>query len=143
AGAGLQLRPDAMPGGGCSGALARPRAGRYPGRPRRGLRRRDQVSRLRSRGTVPHPAAGQDEHPVQRGGGFASWRRYRGQLRTPRRSGRDATDQIDTVDGRTLAQTLTDVVPATEAEIRARFTASAADALDAKRAAAIERFVDR
>jgi len=51
--------------------------------------------------------------------------------------------EIDTVDGRTLAQTLTDVVPATEAEIRARFTASAADALDAKRAAAIERFVDR
>ena len=51
--------------------------------------------------------------------------------------------EIDTVDGRTLAQLLPDVVPATEAEIRTRFTASAADALDATRAAAIERFIDR
>jgi 2-methylcitrate dehydratase PrpD len=51
--------------------------------------------------------------------------------------------EIDIADGRTLAQTLPDVVPATEAEIRARFTASAADALDAARAAAIERFIDR
>jgi 2-methylcitrate dehydratase PrpD len=51
--------------------------------------------------------------------------------------------EIDTIGGETFAQMLADVVPATEAEIRARFTASATDALDATRAAAIERFIDR
>jgi 2-methylcitrate dehydratase PrpD len=51
--------------------------------------------------------------------------------------------QIDTVAGKTLEQSLPDVVPATEDEIRDRFRASATDALGATRAAAIERFIDR
>ncbi|HVY98844.1 MAG TPA: MmgE/PrpD family protein [Dongiaceae bacterium] len=50
---------------------------------------------------------------------------------------------IDTVDGRTLEQMLPDVVPATEAEIRARFRASATDAIGGARAVSIERFIDR
>ena len=50
---------------------------------------------------------------------------------------------IDTVDGKTLEQTLPDVVPATEDEIRARFQASASDAIGAARAASIEHFIDR
>jgi len=51
--------------------------------------------------------------------------------------------EIELVDGRRFLETLADVVPATEAEIRARFRASAGDALDASRAAAIERLIDR
>jgi 2-methylcitrate dehydratase PrpD len=50
---------------------------------------------------------------------------------------------IDTVAGKTVEQALPDVVPATEDEIRARFRASASDALGAARAASIERFIDR
>ena len=50
---------------------------------------------------------------------------------------------IDTVSGKTFDQTLPDVVPATEAEIRARFQASAGDTLGTERATAIERFIDR
>jgi 2-methylcitrate dehydratase PrpD len=51
--------------------------------------------------------------------------------------------QIDTVAGKTLEQSLPDVVPATEDEIRARFRTSATDTLGAARAAAIERFINR
>jgi 2-methylcitrate dehydratase PrpD len=51
--------------------------------------------------------------------------------------------EIELVDGRRFRETLADVVPATEAEIRARFRASAGDALDASRASAIERLIDR
>ncbi len=50
---------------------------------------------------------------------------------------------IDTITGKALEQSLPDVVPATEDEIRARFRASASDALGAARAASIERFIDR
>jgi 2-methylcitrate dehydratase PrpD len=50
---------------------------------------------------------------------------------------------IDTLDSKTLEQTLPDVVPATEDEIRARFQASASETLGAARAASIERFIDR
>jgi 2-methylcitrate dehydratase PrpD len=50
---------------------------------------------------------------------------------------------IGTVEGETFDQSLPDVVPATEAEIRARFQASARATLGAERAGAIERFVDR
>jgi 2-methylcitrate dehydratase PrpD len=50
--------------------------------------------------------------------------------------------EIETESGRTLIQALPDVVPATEAEIRARFRASAIDHLGATRSAAIERLVD-
>jgi 2-methylcitrate dehydratase PrpD len=49
---------------------------------------------------------------------------------------------IGTVAGKTFDQVLPDVVPATEAEIRARFQASARDTLGAARAASIERFID-
>jgi 2-methylcitrate dehydratase PrpD len=50
---------------------------------------------------------------------------------------------IDTAAGKTFDQTLPDVVPATEAEIRARFQASARQTLGGERAASIERFIDR
>jgi len=50
--------------------------------------------------------------------------------------------EIDTGDGRTLAQSLPDVVPATEAEVRTRFRASATDALGSGRATEIEAFID-
>jgi len=59
----------------------------------------------------------------------------------PGRQGSRVT--IETVDGRMLDESLADVVPATEAEIRARFRAAAADALDTTRATAIEQFIDR
>lgn len=51
--------------------------------------------------------------------------------------------EIEIAGGKTFADSLPDVVPATEDEIRTRFRASATDALDAARAAAIERFIDR
>jgi 2-methylcitrate dehydratase PrpD len=50
---------------------------------------------------------------------------------------------IDTVSGKTFDQMLPDVVPASEAEIHARFQASARDTLGAEHADAIERFIDR
>jgi 2-methylcitrate dehydratase PrpD len=53
-----------------------------------------------------------------------------------------ARAEIDTISGKTLTSTLPDVVPATEPEIRARFHASAGEALGAERAAAIEHFID-
>ncbi len=59
----------------------------------------------------------------------------------PARQG--ARVEIDTAGGHTFAESLADVVPATDAEIRARFRASAAEALDAAHAGAIERLVDR
>lgn len=59
----------------------------------------------------------------------------------PARQG--ARVEIETTDGKLLSRTLADVVPATEAEIRARFHASAGDALGAARAVAIEDFVER
>jgi 2-methylcitrate dehydratase PrpD len=51
--------------------------------------------------------------------------------------------EIELADGRKLGEALADVVPATEAEVRARFRASTTDALDATRAAAIEQMVER
>jgi 2-methylcitrate dehydratase PrpD len=51
--------------------------------------------------------------------------------------------EIELADGRKLDASFADVVPATEAEIRARFRASASDALGTSRAEAIEQFVDR
>jgi hypothetical protein len=51
--------------------------------------------------------------------------------------------EIDTTGGKTLDQSLPDVVPATEAEIRARFRASASEALGASRADSIEQFIER
>ena len=50
---------------------------------------------------------------------------------------------IDVAAGRTHEQALPDVVPATEAEVRARFQASARETLGAGRAASIEQFIDR
>jgi 2-methylcitrate dehydratase PrpD len=50
--------------------------------------------------------------------------------------------EIETGDGRKLTQSLPDVVPATEAEVRARFRASATDALGSDRASKIETFID-
>ncbi len=58
----------------------------------------------------------------------------------PARQG--ARVEIETVDGAVLRQTLADVVPATEAEIRARFRDAAGDALGSDRAAAVEAFVE-
>lgn len=58
----------------------------------------------------------------------------------PARQG--ARVEIETADGAVLSQTLADVVPATEAEIRARFRAAAGEALGADRAAAVEAVVE-
>jgi 2-methylcitrate dehydratase PrpD len=58
----------------------------------------------------------------------------------PARQG--ARVEIETTDGKVLSATLPDVVPATEVEIRARFRASAEEALGAKIAARIEAMVD-
>jgi 2-methylcitrate dehydratase PrpD len=58
----------------------------------------------------------------------------------PARQG--ARVEIETTDGKLLAATLPDVVPATEAEIRARFRASADETVGAAGTAEIERLVD-
>lgn len=58
----------------------------------------------------------------------------------PARQG--ARVEIATTDGKTLSATLPDVVPATEAEIRARFRTSAEETVGAAAAAEIERMVD-
>jgi 2-methylcitrate dehydratase PrpD len=49
---------------------------------------------------------------------------------------------IETIDGKLLSATLPDVVPATEPQIRARYRASATEALGTPAAADIERLVD-
>jgi len=59
----------------------------------------------------------------------------------PARQG--ARVEIETADGKLHQQALADVVPATEAEIRARFGAAATDALGRSRAAAIEQFIEK
>jgi len=58
----------------------------------------------------------------------------------PARQG--ARVEIETTDGKLLAATLPDVVPATEAEIRARFRAAAEATVGTARAAEIARLVD-
>jgi 2-methylcitrate dehydratase PrpD len=58
----------------------------------------------------------------------------------PARQG--ARIEIETTDGKLLSATLPDVVPATEAEIRARFRAAAEDTVGARPAARIEAMVD-
>jgi 2-methylcitrate dehydratase PrpD len=50
--------------------------------------------------------------------------------------------EIETTDGKLLTATLPDVVPATEAEIRARFRTSAEATISAARAAELEQLVD-
>jgi len=50
--------------------------------------------------------------------------------------------EIETTDGKVLTATLPDVVPATEAEIRARFRASAGETVGAATSARIEAMVD-
>ena len=58
----------------------------------------------------------------------------------PARQG--ARVEIETTDGKVLSATLPDVVPATEAEIRRRFRASAEETVGAASTAEIERMVD-
>jgi 2-methylcitrate dehydratase PrpD len=58
----------------------------------------------------------------------------------PARQG--ARVEIETADGKVLSAALPDVVPATEAEIRARFRASAEETVGAARSNEIERMVD-
>jgi 2-methylcitrate dehydratase PrpD len=58
----------------------------------------------------------------------------------PARQG--ARVEIETTEGKLLAATFPDVVPATETEIRARFRTAAEEAVGAARAAEIERLVD-
>jgi 2-methylcitrate dehydratase PrpD len=58
----------------------------------------------------------------------------------PARQG--ARVEIETIDGKVLAASLPDVVPATEAEIRARFRTSAEETVGAAAAAEIEQTVD-
>jgi 2-methylcitrate dehydratase PrpD len=50
--------------------------------------------------------------------------------------------EIETTDGKLLSATLPDVIPATEAEIRARFRAAAEETVGAARAKDIERLVN-
>jgi 2-methylcitrate dehydratase PrpD len=58
----------------------------------------------------------------------------------PARQG--ARVEIETTDGKVLTATLPDVVPATEAEIRVRFRASAAETVGAARTTEIEHMID-
>jgi 2-methylcitrate dehydratase PrpD len=58
----------------------------------------------------------------------------------PARQG--ARVEIETIDGKVLTATLPDVVPATEAEIRARFRSSAEETVGTAAAKEIERLVD-